>query len=99
MNDKIQSAALTAALGIGIVVCVSLFLSRPRKKWRKVGKVSKLTFYPFKSARGIEKYSLKLTSRGLADPDTGLLDRSFMVVKKLDKIMQNARQVPKLVLT
>ena len=98
MNERIQTVALTAAIGFGIIAYALLVRSRPRKKWRKVGTVSKLTFYPFKSAKGIQKSSLKLTSRGLADPDSGLLDRSFMVVKKLGKIMQNARQIPKLVL-
>merc|ERR1719245_2846532 len=91
-------AKLAIAAGIASVILYKIYTSRKSEKWVKVGKISKLILYPLKSGTGISSRSLKMTKLGLAISEPSMLDRSFMVVKKSSKIMQNGRQIPKLVL-
>lgn len=67
----------------------------PPKKWRKVGELSELIYYPIKSCGAIRVDQLECTALGLNDH--GLRDRTFMIVTP-EKQFITGRSHPKVVL-
>lgn len=69
--------------------------NKPPQKWRRVGELSDLIYYPIKSCGPIRPNQLECTTLGLND--NGLRDRTFMIVTPDNKFI-TARSHPKLVL-
>lgn len=66
----------------------------PPKKWRRVGELSDLVYYPIKSCGPIRVNQLECTQLGLND--NGLRDRTFMIITP-ERQFITARAHPKVV--
>lgn len=87
------TVGLAAAAGAGYL-CYRHVVNTPPKKWRRIGELTDLMYYPIKSCAPIRSNELECTLLGLNDK--GLRDRVFMVIN-LEGRFQTARQHSKLV--
>lgn len=84
-----------AALGAGYLYHKHL-ANRPPKKWRRVGELSELVYYPIKSCGPIRVNQLECSALGLNDNGNGLRDRIFMIITP-EKQFITGRSHPKCV--
>ena len=91
-----QYIAIGTAVIVLAVTIVSLFLKEDKKKWKKVGKVSKLYVHPVKSMRGVKLEHVLCYKNGICFQNQVMYDRSFLVIQS-DGNMMTSRKEPKLV--
>lgn len=93
MVAGVAVAGVAVAIGAGYLYHQHLKNSPP-KKWRRVGELSDLIYYPIKSCGPIRVNELECTLLGLNDH--GLRDRTFMIVTP-EKQFITGRSHPKVV--
>lgn len=88
-------AVAGAAVALGAGYCYYQHVKNsPPKKWRRVGELSDLIYYPIKSCGAIRVNQLDCTLLGLND--NGLRDRTFMIITP-EKQFITGRSHPKVV--
>nr|BAN20275.1 molybdopterin cofactor sulfurase [Riptortus pedestris] len=89
------------ALAAISVAAVTLIYSQRRRRWKAVGKLSKICIYPLKSGRFKEISSAECTPLGLRVPSEDgavmLRDRVFMIYDEEALEMVSARKYPTLI--
>ncbi|XP_014285773.1 mitochondrial amidoxime-reducing component 1 [Halyomorpha halys] len=100
-----MSSYLPTFIGLGIVLATGLAMSwviSRRKKWRAVGKISKIYIYPIKSGRYKEIDEAECTPIGLSynvgDGKLPLRDRVFVVYKSETMAFLSGKNNPKMLL-
>lgn len=73
----------------------------PKPRWRKVGQIRELYFYPLKSGRGKSLSECSFTNYGISVRDEGKLtlrDRMFLVYNEETRKFQTGRHYPTMIL-
>ena len=68
-----------------------------RPKWRRVGRVERLLLFPLKSGQPVDVSEAEMSTCGMRT-NTGLKDRSFMVVDADTGVYFDVRTNPRLIL-
>jgi len=95
LQNKVVLAATVAAAAMA--TAGYYLMSKERKQWKKVGRVSKLYIYPVKSTSPLEVDQFYCHKFGPAATKTSGFDRGFFIVKE-DGQMVTARQDSRLLL-